>query len=78
MGDSAEKKAEVKKKEVKKTSKLKSAIKGVKSEFKKITWPDKHSTFKQSVAVVSISIVVGVIIAVLDFLIQYGVNYIAS
>ena len=78
MGDSAEKKAEVKKTKKKETSKLKSAIKGVKSEFKKITWPDRHSTFKQSVAVVSISIVVGVIIAVLDFLIQHGVNFITQ
>ena len=51
---------------------------GVKSEFKKISWPDKHATFKQSVAVVVISIVVGLIIAVLDFAIQYGVNILTS
>ena len=69
MGDSAEKKA--------KTAKP-SFFKGVKSEFKKITWPDKNSTFKQSVAVVSISIVVGLIIAILDFIIQYGVNFITT
>ena len=48
----------------------KSWFKGLKSEFKKISWPDKNSTFKQSVAVVSISIVVGIIIAILDYLIQ--------
>ena len=51
---------------------------GVKSEFKKISWPDKHSTFKQSVAVVAISVVVGVIIAILDYVIQYGVNILTS
>ena len=51
---------------------------GVKAEFKKITWPNKQSTFKQSVAVVIISIVVGVIIAVLDFGVQNGVNFLAS
>ncbi len=73
MGDSAEKKADKKAK----TSKP-SFFKGVKSEFKKISWPDKHSTFKQSVAVVSISIVVGVIIAILDFVLQYGVNFLTS
>ena len=71
MGDSAEKKA-------KKPGFFKRVTKGVKSEFKKITWPDKNSTFKQSVAVVSISIVVGLIIAILDFIIQYGVNFITT
>ena len=62
----------------KKESKISVFFKGVKSEFKKIVWPDKHSTFKQSVAVVSISVVVGVIIAILDFVIQYGVNWLTS
>ncbi|MGN1145040.1 MAG: preprotein translocase subunit SecE [Acetatifactor sp.] len=66
MGDSAEKQARP------------SFIKGVKSEFKKISWPDKQSTLKQSVAVVAISVVVGIIIAVLDYVIQYGVNFLTS
>lgn len=52
--------------------------KGIKSEFKKITWPDKESLLKQSVAVVCISVVVGAIIAVLDLVIQYGVNILTS
>ena len=51
---------------------------GVKAEFKKISWPDRQSTLKQSVAVVAISVVVGVIIAVLDYFIQYGVNFLTS
>ena len=67
MGDSTEKKA-----------KKPGFFKGVKSEFKKITWPDKKDTFKQSVAVVSISVVVGVIIALLDHFIQAGVNFITT
>lgn len=53
-------------------------FKGVKTEFKKISWADRQSTFKQSVAVVSISVVVGVIIAILDYMIQYGVNVLTS
>ena len=51
-----------------------SFFKGVKAEFKKITWPDKSSLIKQTIAVISVSLVVGVIIAILDFFIQYGVN----
>ncbi len=51
---------------------------GVKAEFKKISWPDKDSLLKQSVAVVVISLVVGAIITVLDFGLQYGVDFITT
>ncbi len=66
MGDSTEKQARP------------SFFKGVKSEFKKISWPDRQSTLKQSVVVVAISVVLGVIIAILDYVIQYGVNFLTS
>ena len=52
--------------------------KGVKAEFKKISWPDKDALLKQSIAVVCISIVLGAIIAVLDFLMQYGLVFLTS
>lgn len=55
-----------------------SFLNGVKAEMKKISWPDKESLFKQSVAVVCISVVVGAIITVLDFVIQYGVSFLAG
>ena len=61
-----------------KTSKLVKFWNGVKAEFKKITWPDKDDLLKQSVAVVIISVVVGAIIAVLDFGMQYGVDFITT
>ena len=64
-------------KKAKKTSKP-DFIKGVKAEFKKISWPDKDSLVKQSVAVVCISVVLGAVIAVLDFLMQYGVDFLTS
>ncbi|MCM1326404.1 MAG: preprotein translocase subunit SecE [Bacteroidales bacterium] len=48
---------------------------GVKAEFKKISWPDRQSTLKQSLVVVAISIVLGIIIAVLDYVINYGVQF---
>lgn len=53
-------------------------IDGVKAEFKKITWPDRQSTLKQSVVVVVISVVVGALIAVMDYAIQFGINFITS
>ena len=55
-----------------------SFFKGVEAEFKKISWPDKDSLIKQSVAVVCISVVLGAVIAVLDFLMQYGVDFLTS
>lgn len=53
----------------------KSFFKGVQAEFKKISWPDKNTLLKQSVVVVAISIVVGLIITVLDWVMQIGVNF---
>ncbi len=67
MGDSAEKKKA-----------LPGFFKGVKAEFKKIIWPDRQATLKQSVAVVAISVVVGVIIALLDYVSKTGVDFIIS
>ena len=54
----------------------KSFFKGVKSEFKKIIWPDKQTLAKQSAAVVTISVVLGVVIAILDVAVKYGIEQI--
>ncbi len=61
-----------------KTSKPVKFWNGVKAEFKKITWPDKDSLLKQSIAVVAVSVVVGIIITVLDFALQYGVDFLTT
>ena len=49
-------------------------FKGLKSEYKKISWPDSTTLLKQSVVVISISIVLGLLITLMDTIIQYGVN----
>lgn len=48
---------------------------GLKAEFKKIIWPDRKTVFKQALVVTAISVVLGVIIAVLDMVLQYGINF---
>ena len=53
-------------------------FKTVAIEFKKIVWPSKEDVLRQSVAVTVIAIVVGILITVFDFLIQYGVNFITQ
>ena len=47
---------------------------GLKAEFDKIIWPDKKSIARQTVAVVIVSVVLGLIIAVLDTVFKYGVD----
>ena len=47
---------------------------GLKAEFDKIIWPEKKSITKQTVAVVAVSVVLGLIIAVVDVFIKYGVD----
>lgn len=53
-------------------------FKTVSAEFKKIVWPAKESVFRQSVAVTIIAVVLGGLITVFDFLIQYGINFITQ
>lgn len=54
----------------------KSFFKGLKAEFAKIVWPDKETVTKQTIAVVSSSIALGLIIAFLDFIIKFGLSFI--
>mgnify|MGYP003341884466 CR=1 FL=1 len=51
---------------------------GVKAEWSKITWPGKEQLTKQSIAVVITTIVIGVLITVLDFGLQYGVSLLSK
>ena len=59
-------------------SSKKSWCDGLKAEFKKIIWPDRKSLVKQTGAVVAVSIVLGVMIAVLDFIFQYGIDILVN
>ncbi|GFI36010.1 preprotein translocase subunit SecE [Lachnospiraceae bacterium 50-23] len=56
----------------------KSWFKGLKAEFNKIIWPDRKTLVKHTAAVVSVSVVLGAIIALVDFLAQYGVNILTT
>ena len=48
-------------------SKLSVFWKGVKAEFKKIIWPDRDTLVKQLVAVLCVTVIAAVLIAVIDF-----------
>ncbi|MBR5406633.1 MAG: preprotein translocase subunit SecE [Lachnospiraceae bacterium] len=53
-------------------------FKGLKAEYKKVIWPNKEEVTKQTIAVVVVSFVVGVLIAVLDMGLQYGIDFIIN
>jgi preprotein translocase subunit SecE len=50
-----------------KESKAVKFMKGVKAEFRKIIWPDRDTLLKQLAAVLIVSIIVGGMIALIDF-----------
>ncbi|MBR3105196.1 MAG: preprotein translocase subunit SecE [Lachnospiraceae bacterium] len=53
-------------------------LKGVKTEYKKISWPEKKSLTRQTVAVVVITTILSVLIALLDYVIKYGVEFLTT
>ena len=48
----------------------KSWFKGLKSEFKKISWPDKDTLVKESAAVIVVTVILGFAIALVDMAIE--------
>ncbi|MDI9509636.1 MAG: preprotein translocase subunit SecE [Clostridiales bacterium] len=54
----------------------KSRFKSLKTEFKKIVWADKETLTKQSVAVVIVTLLLGIIIYLLDYVIELGIGFI--
>ena len=56
----------------------KSWLKGLKSEFKKVMWPDKNTLLKQTVAVVSITAIAGILISVLDSFALQIINFLVK
>ena len=51
---------------------------GLMAEFSKIAWPERKSVGRQTVAVIAVSVVLGLIIALMDWVIQYGVNFLVG
>ena len=72
MGET-EKKVTEKKPEQKKK---KSVFKTLKAEFRKIIWPDKQTLVKKTTATIVVSVCLGALIALIDFLFKSGINLI--
>ena len=51
-------------------------FKGVKAEFKKIIWPSKATVARETGAVVFFGVLLGVMIAVIDAVLRFGLGLI--
>lgn len=60
------------------SEKIGSFFKGVKAEFHKINWETRENVTKQTISVVVVSFCLGVIIAILDIILQYGVDFVIN
>ena len=53
-------------------------FKGLQAEFKKVVWPDKKTLARQTTAVVAVSVVLGAVIAVIDVILRYGIDFLVK
>lgn len=58
--------------------KVKNWFKGLRSEFFKISWESREDITKETIAVVVISVVVGLLIALIDTILHYGINFLTG
>lgn len=61
-----------------KEEKKPSFFKGLKAEFNKIAWPTKDTVKKETTAVVLSTAALGIIIALIDWAIKWGVSFITT
>ena len=52
----------------------KSWFKGLQAEFKKVIWLDKRTLARQTTAVVAVSLILGALIAIIDAILQFGIE----
>ena len=58
------------------TKKGTSQFQSLKSEFKNIICPNKERLTKEASVVIVVSIILGILIAILDMVLQYGIQFI--
>ena len=57
---------------------MKRILFNLKAEFNKIIWPDRDSLIKRTIAVFASSVSLGVIIAVVDMIVKFGLGFLIS
>ena len=59
----------------KKKSGIKNWFQGLQSEFNKISWPDKDTLVRETVTVSVVAVILGILVATLDMVLQYGFDF---
>ena len=59
----------------KKKSGIKNWFQGLQSEFNKISWPDKDTLVRETVTVSVVAVMLGILVATLDMVLQYGLDF---
>lgn len=59
----------------KKKSGIKNWFQGFQSEFNKISWPDKDTLVRETVTVSVVAVILGILVATLDMVLQYGLDF---
>ena len=57
---------------------LKNVLSNLKTEISRIIWPSKDSLTKSTVAVLISSVALGIIIAVIDMIIKFGLGFVIA
>jgi len=60
----------------KKSSSIQGFFKGLKTEFNKIIFPNRQDIVKETTATIVVSLLIGVVIAVLDLIMKTGLGFI--
>ena len=50
----------------------------LKTEFKKIIWPDRYTVGKQLAAVLCVTVLTGILIALVDYASRYLINFLVG
>lgn len=57
---------------------MKKILFNLKSEYNRIIWPDKDSLIKRTIAVFASSVSLGVLIAIVDMIVKFGLGLLVS
>ena len=60
----------------KKSSSIQGFFKGLKTEFNKILFPNRQDIVKETTATIVVSLLIGVVIAVIDLIMKTGLGFI--
>ncbi len=69
---------EEQKTKIKKTSGIIEWFRELRKEFNKISWPNGKTVAGHTMFVIIIAFILGIIIAVLDFVFQYGIDFLVN